>query len=68
MKYKTSKDRRWQNNIAASLQIQSLYISFKIRDAITLIGTDSLVVSGGVAANHYIRGTLSNLCQAMQVN
>ncbi|GIR49365.1 MAG: hypothetical protein CM15mP58_14620 [Burkholderiaceae bacterium] len=26
------------------------------------------MVSGGVAANHYIRETLSNLCQAMQVN
>ena len=68
MKYKTSKDRRWQNNIAASLQNTiSILLASKIRDAITLTGTDSLVVSGGVAANYYIRETLSNLCQAMQV-
>ena len=68
IKCKTSKDRYWQNNIAASLQNTiSILLASKIRDAITLTGTDSLVVSGGVAANHYIRGTLSNLCQAMQV-
>ncbi len=67
-KCKTSKDRYWQNNIAASLQNTiSILLASKIRDAITLTGTDSLVVSGGVAANHYIRRTLSNLCLAMQV-
>ena len=68
IKCKTSKDRYWQNNIAASLQNTiSILLASKIRDAITLTGTESLVVSGGVAANHYIRGTLSSLCQAMQV-
>ncbi len=69
VKCRTSKERHWKNNIAASLQnTVSILLASKIRDAITLTGTDSLVVSGGVAANNYIRKTLSNLCQGMQVN
>ena len=69
IKCKTSKERYWENNIAASLQstISTLLVS-KIREAINLTGADSLVVSGGVAANHYIRKTLLSLCQSMQVN
>ena len=68
IKCKTSEERYWQNNIAASLQNTiSILLASKIRDAIILTGTDSLVVSGGVAANNYIRGALSNLCKTMQV-
>ena len=66
IKCKTSKDRYWQNNIAASLQNTiSMLLASKIRDAITL--TVLIHWVSGVAANHYIRETLSNLCQAMQV-
>ena len=69
IKCKSSKERDWKNNIAASLQnTVSILLASKIRNAITLTGTDSLVVSGGVAANQHIRESLSNLCQAMQVN
>ena len=68
-KCKSSKERYWKNNIAASLQnTVSILLASKIKDAIALTGTNLLVVSGGVAANHHIRETLSNLCQAMQVN
>ena len=68
-KCKASEESYWKNNIAASLQnTVAVLLASKVKDAINLTGTDELVVSGGVAANNYIRETLLNLCQAMRVN
>ena len=68
-KSKSLKNEAWKNDVAASLQHTiSLILTTKIKEALALTGTNSLVVSGGVAANEEIRRELNHLCQSMQVS
>jgi N6-L-threonylcarbamoyladenine synthase len=58
-------NNEWQSDISASLQDTIANIlCIKMKLAIELTNVKKVVVSGGVAANHQIRKSLSELCKS----